>query len=140
MRYVLLFKNDAFINVYSQDHSSLSFDSQNNFLNEIFDRFMFIITQNNDYNIYSMRFSAALFDQKMMLFQNDRRNDYRNIDYRTLFNNHYFVFQLNYAKSKQTLRDVDHIEHVRFQRKYDFNDFIIYIIELKILRRDLFLF
>ena len=87
-----------------------------------------------------MRFSVASFDQKIMFFRNDCRNDYRNINYQTFFNNHHFVSQLNYAKSKQTLRDVDHIKHVRFQRKYDFNDFIIHIIELKILRHDLFLF
>ena len=87
-----------------------------------------------------MRLSAASFNQKIMFFQNDCRNDYRNINYRTLFNNHHSAFRLNYAKSKQTLRDVDHIKHVRFQRKYDFNDFIVYIIKLKILRHDLFFF
>ena len=54
-----------------------------------------------------MRFFAASFDQKIMLFRNDRRNDYRNINYRTLFNDHHFAFQLNYAKLKQTLRDDD---------------------------------
>ena len=87
-----------------------------------------------------MRFFAAFFDQKIMFFQNDRRNDYRNIDYRTFFNDHHSASRLNYAKSKQMLRDVGHIKHVRLQRKYDFDDFIVYIIELKVLRRDLFLF
>ena len=53
---------------------------------------MFIITQNNDYNFYNMRFFATSFDQKIMFFKNDRRNDYRNINYQTFFNNYYFIF------------------------------------------------
>ena len=42
---------------------------------------MFIIIQNNDYNIYNIRLFATSFDQKIILFRNNRRNDYRNIDY-----------------------------------------------------------
>ena len=42
---------------------------------------MFIITQNNDYNFYNMRFFATSFDQKIMLFKNNCRNDYYNINY-----------------------------------------------------------
>ena len=61
---------------------------------------MFIITQNNNYNFYNIRFFATSFDQKIMLFKNDCYNDYYNINYQTFFNDHHFIFQLNYAKLK----------------------------------------
>ena len=137
MRYAPSSKNDAFANVYSQDRSPPSFDPQNSSLGEISDRFMSIITQDNDHNAYSMRPSAAPFDQKMMLSRDGRRNDYRNIDYRALLSDHHPAPRLNYAKSEQTLRDAGHTEHVRLQRKYDFDGFIAHITGLEALRRGL---
>ena len=38
--------------------------------------------------------------RKLYFFKNDYRNNYRNINYRTLFNDHHSAFQLNYTKSK----------------------------------------
>ena len=73
--------NDVFVNVFLLNCYLFFFDFQIKSFNEILNRFMFIITQNFDVNFYNMHFFAISFNQKIMFFRDNDRNDHRNIDY-----------------------------------------------------------